>query len=144
MPDEKLNDSLLEIIGRLQGRNQSLTKGHATLSRRVQELEQELVLAKQQVLPSSKTPFTVAGGEVHIAESFIAKEHTAADMQLQADIEHLRQRTDEIEKTLTHSFGAWARDSNTMPAFEKTVNRGIDQALRRAVEPGGLLYDRLL
>lgn len=66
-----------------------------------------------------------------------------ADGMLQADIENLRQRTDEIEKTLTHSFGAWARDSTTMPAFEKTVKRGIEQELRRATEPGGSLYGKL-
>lgn len=176
MSDEKLNDSLLEIIGRLQGRNQALQKGHATLTRRVQELEAELGKAKHHVLSCSETPFAVAGDQVFISGAFISDKAydsevglqvptgvmhvkdegfisskscpstpatTPADTALQADIEYLRQRVNELENAHRFSFGAGKGTSNGMAVFQETVNRGIEQALRNAVSPGGILYGKL-
>lgn len=64
-------DPLLDRIGELYARNKGLQKGHATLTRRVQELETELALTKQQLLSESDTSFTVAGGQVFINEALI-------------------------------------------------------------------------
>lgn len=41
-------DPLLDTVGALYSRNKSLTKGHATLTRRVQELEAALAAEKQR------------------------------------------------------------------------------------------------
>ena len=41
-------DALLDTVGRLHARNISLQKGHATLTRRVQELEAELAAKKER------------------------------------------------------------------------------------------------
>lgn len=110
--DTETSDHLLDTIGTLHTRNKGLQKGHATLTRRVQELEAELALAKQQVLAASGTSFTVAGGQVFIEEALIAHpnrrlsdravdaiiadvmkpEPTAADSQLADDIYSLRRR----------------------------------------------------
>lgn len=60
------SDHLLDTIGALHTRNKGLQKGHATLTRQVQELETELALTKQQLLSASGTAFAVAGGEVWI------------------------------------------------------------------------------
>lgn len=161
MSDEKLNDSLLEIIGRLQGRNQALQKGHATLTRRVQELEADLAKAEQRghVLNTprgmeacdSKGVLRVAMGAMNVKdEGFISSKSclstpatTPADTALQADIEYLRQRVNELENAHRFSFGAGKGTSNGMAVFQETVNRGIEQALRNAVSPGGILYGKL-
>lgn len=138
-------DGLLDTIGALHTRNKGLQKGHATLTRRVQELEAELALTKQQVLAASGTSFTVAGGQVFIEEALIAHpnrrlsdravdaiiadvmkadgkwmvklapEPTAADLKLQADL-----------KAVTESV--------------KAVGEAVHTIAERMLQPGGLLY----
>ncbi len=95
MSDEKLNDSLLETIGRLYGRNQALQKGHATLTRRVRELEKE----NEQLKNSG---YLAAGW---INEGKIPANHlvddaplTAADLELRALVDTLSSRVNALEQ----------------------------------------------
>lgn len=64
-------DPLLDSVGALYARNKSLTKGHATLTRRVQELEAELKQAQQPAFSNSSDVLAVVGGETHIKEVVI-------------------------------------------------------------------------
>lgn len=66
-----------------------------------------------------------------------------ADAHLQADIEYLRQRVSTLEEAHRWAFGAGKGTSDDTAVFQEKFNRGIDQALRRAIEPGGVLYGRL-
>lgn len=72
---DNTNKALLEQIGALYTRNKALTKGHATLTRRVQELEAKLAEAQQKVLNNSSGVFSVVSGKVHVNDAFIEK-HT--------------------------------------------------------------------
>lgn len=98
MSNESINESLLETIGRLYGRNQSLQRGHATLTRRVQELETKLKQAQKQILETSNGPFAIAGAETFINNALIGSSIISkADTQLQADIEALTTRVMALE-----------------------------------------------
>lgn len=68
---------------------------------------------------------------------------TGTDAALQADIEYLRQRVNTLEESHRWAFCAGKGTSNGMAVFQETVNRGIEQALRNAVSPGGILYGKL-
>lgn len=65
-------EALLEQVGSLYNRNKSLTKGHATLTRRVQDLEKELAYYRQKyprTLKISDEGMTIKEGE-HTLGSF--------------------------------------------------------------------------
>lgn len=107
---EKNADTLLDTIGRLFARNQSLQKGLATLTRRVQELETALAAEKER----GNTLITPRGMETYNSKGVLqvvmgaveeTKTPTAADSPLQADIDA---RIAELEEQLKKEIGAQA------------------------------------
>ncbi len=69
--DTAVKEGLIAQIGSLYQRNVSLTKGHATLTSRVQELEAQLSEAQQQILANSSGDFAVVGGKTYIKETVV-------------------------------------------------------------------------
>lgn len=110
-------DHLLGTVGALYTRNKSLQKGHATLTRRVQELEALL-------------------GETQAAASPISH----ADTQLQQDLKDLQKRVNGLEDAGIYAFTSGGKGKHTATAvLEDAITRGISAALR----PGGVLHNAL-
>lgn len=152
-------DHLLDTIGALHTRNKGLQKGHATLTRRVQELEAELALTKQQVLAASGTSFTVAGGQVFIEEALIAHPNRrlsdravdaiiadvmkpivkkASDRCLQdvVNARHVREAPTAADLKLQ-------ADLKAVTESVKAVGEAVHIIAERMLQPGGLLYRSL-
>lgn len=132
-------DHLLETIGALHTRNKSLQKGHATLTRRVQELETELENVRSQLIsqpqltvrgmPFTDTPKTdgnhiqcgylensLSGRAIDaIIADVMKREPTAADVKLQADMRAVSESA-------------------------KAVAEAVHTTVERMLQPGDLLY----
>lgn len=126
---EKNADTLLDTIGRLFARNQSLQKGHATLTRRVQELEAELASAQRALTGNAfgqQKPLSDRAVDAIIADVMKPEQPiTAADVRLQADINHLHTRLQHVEQRLP---------------TQKEIGTAVHDTVERMLQPGGLLY----
>ncbi len=137
-------DHLLDTIGALHTRNKGLQKGHATLTRRVQELEAELALTKQQLLSASDTSFTVAGSQVFINKGMIKAPEEAAlatgalsDRAIDAII------ADVMKREPTAADIKLQADMRAVSESAKAVGEAVHTIVERMLQPGGLLYRSL-
>lgn len=133
-------DHLLNTVGALHTRNKGLQKGHATLTRRVQELEG--ILAEKEHMASA----SLSDRAIDAIIADVMKPElqiTAADVRLQDDIEkirtrHVREREEwtQIVKDLDSRLNAL--ESRT--PSPKDFGNAIHEAVERMLQPGGLLY----
>lgn len=137
------NKALLEQIGALYTRNKSLTKGHATLTRRVQELEAQLAESQQAYeKPKHINCLTHVRG-ITEQETVLSKAHH----DLQQDVIALSHRLHALEfaqKPSSHAAAVIGPQSGLEAAenLSKTIERHIKQALVNATKIGGILNGR--
>lgn len=160
-------DKLLDAIGSLYARNKSLQKGHATLTRRVQELEEQLKSRKHSgtiSIDSNGMRFTDTNGNcrVSIGSSAAALSDTAikkilvdvmapeiavTDTKLKAetdtDTEALTQRVAALELVLTPGYLKKESLSDLEVKRIEDFNKAMDQKIKEMMRPGGLLYGSL-
>lgn len=142
---EPVNDALLHTVGSLHKRNKALTKGHATLTRRVQELEAELAAEKDRGIPlmtprGMKTYNSkgVLQAVIGAMEEIKSPNITHADVQLQADIEALTQRVADLEFATSPGYftphtltdGELKRVNAFNEAVKQLIETEIDKSLR--------------
>ena len=118
-----------------QNKAESLAKGHSTLTKRVQELESELKAQKEKgftlMTPRGMECYD-ARGNLRVATGTVEKKTTsAADAKLQADIEALAGRVNTLE-------------NDPLVSIRFSFDKHADEAIRRAIQPGGILHDHLL
>ena len=145
---EKNADTLLDTIGRLFARNQSLQKGLATLTRRVQELEAELAAEKERGI----TLMTPRGMETYNSKGVLqvvmgaveeTKTPTAADSQLQADIDALKTRVANLEFALhpesSRRQAVSVSETCLADAFRQAVADVVKQEIEKECRIGGAI-----
>lgn len=147
---EKNADTLLDTIGRLFARNQSLQKGLATLTRRVQELEAELAAKKERgatlMTPRGMETYNSKGvlqAVIGAVEEVKSPNITHADVQLQADIEALTQRVADLEFAAAPGYFTPSHLTEGQrlrtEAFNAAVRQLIETEIDKACRIGGAI-----
>ena len=141
-------DHLLDTIGRLHARNKSLQKGNATLTRRVQELEQQYEDLKKisgycvdegcDHLHTLHQCFSVGGPSDRAVDAIIADVMAPlsgaishADTQLEQDLAALQKRVNGLEDAALYAFASSGKGKGkATELLEDAITRGIGDALK--------------